>query len=220
MSRTVDYVVATGDTLVQIAAAHSMPGGWQQIYDANRGSISDPNLVLVGQHLTLPDAGAAVVSAAAPPAIAAITPRRAAAATSTPGKTTLPSAASSAPIATRTVDLRLAMRVVAAAVAQQGTPYVWGGNAPGGFDCSGLVQWSYKKVGVALPRTAAAQATVGRRVSVNQLQPGDLLFFYQPVGHVVMYVGNGNIVEASQPGKPIQVRPMYLSGFVTARRVL
>ncbi|MBW0010829.1 MAG: C40 family peptidase, partial [Pseudonocardiales bacterium] len=90
----------------------------------------------------------------------------------------------------------------------------------GGFDCSGLVQWVYKEVGIALPRTAAAQATVGHPVSLSQLQPGDLLFFYQPVDHVVIYVGNGKIAEASQPGTPVHVRPMYLNGFVGARRIV
>jgi peptidoglycan DL-endopeptidase CwlO len=75
-----------------------------------------------------------------------------------------------------------ATRAVTSALAQQGTPYVYGGNAPGGFDCSGLVQWIYKKVGITLPRTAATQATTGRRVSLSELQPGDLLFFYRPVG--------------------------------------
>jgi cell wall-associated NlpC family hydrolase len=116
--------------------------------------------------------------------------------------------------------LTSAARAVSAALTQQGTPYVYGGNAPGGFDCSGLVQWTYNKVGIALPRTAAAQATAGHRVSLSQLQPGDLLFFYQPVGHVVIYVGNGKIVEASQPGQPVRVRSLYLGGFIEARRIV
>ena len=114
----------------------------------------------------------------------------------------------------------LAARVVSAAIAQQGTPYVYGGAAPGGFDCSGLVQYAFRTAGITLPRTAAAQSSIGRPVSVSQLQPGDLLFFYSPVDHVVMYVGNGKIAEASQPGSPVHIRPMYLSGFAGARRVI
>lgn len=113
-----------------------------------------------------------------------------------------------------------AVRAVSLAVGKQGTPYVYGGAAPGGFDCSGLMQWAFKQVGVSLPRTAAAQSTVGHPVSLDNLQPGDLLFFYRPVDHVVMYVGDGKIVEASQPGSPVHVRPMYTQGFVGARRVL
>ena len=127
-----------------------------------------------------------------------------------------------APVAPTNIPVKpsTAARAVTAALAQQGTPYVYGGNAPGGFDCSGLAQWIYKKVGITLPRTAAAQATTGRRVSLSELQPGDLLFFYRPVGHVVIYAGNGKIVEASQPGQPVHVRSLYLNGFVEARRIV
>jgi cell wall-associated NlpC family hydrolase len=114
----------------------------------------------------------------------------------------------------------LAARAVSAAVGQVGTPYVYGGAAPGGFDCSGLIQWAFKRAGINLPRTASAQSTVGRSVSVNQLQPGDLLFFYSPVEHVAVYVGAGKIAEASTKGVPVHVRPMYLTGFVGARRVV
>jgi cell wall-associated NlpC family hydrolase len=180
---TSDYVVASGDTLAQIAATHAVPGGWQQIHDINRGTIANPDVIMIGQHLKLPTANPAVVPA------------------------------------TVTVKLSAAARSVTTALAQQGTPYVYGGSAPGGFDCSGLVQWAYKQVGIALPRTAAAQSTTGRPVSLDQLQPGDLLFYYRPVGHVVMYVGNGKIVEAAQSGTPVHVRPIYLSGFVGARRI-
>ena len=95
----------------------------------------------------------------------------------------------------------IAQAAVTAAKHQIGTPYVWGAETPRvGFDCSGLVQWAYHKVNIALPRTAAAQATAGHQISLNQLQPGDLLFFYQPVEHVVIYVGNGKIVLGQQSG--------------------
>ena len=82
------------------------------------------------------------------------------------------------------------------------------------------MQWVYHKVGIALPPTAAAQATAGHPIRLSQLQPRNLLFFYQPVEHVVIYVGNGKIVEASQPGQPIRVRTLYLNGFVEARRIV
>ncbi|MGH7743246.1 MAG: C40 family peptidase [Candidatus Dormibacteria bacterium] len=114
----------------------------------------------------------------------------------------------------------LAARVVSAAAGRQGDPYVYGGASPGAFDCSGLVQWAYQRIGISLPRTAAAQSSQGRPVSVKDLQPGDLLFFYAPVDHVTMYAGDGKIVEASQPGTPVHVRPMYLQGFVGARRLI
>ncbi|PZS36929.1 MAG: peptidase [Pseudonocardiales bacterium] len=252
---TLDYVVATGDTLTQIATAQAVPGGWQQLYDANRDTMSDPNVIVVGQHLKVPDGAASGVPAATPPALAsmmkvadtaarAIIPAPAPAATppaaeapavtkapaeapavtkapaEAPAVTKAPAAVKTPAVAPEAFTMKLAARAVTAALAQQGTPYVYGGAAPGGFDCSGLVQWIYKQVGITLPRTAAAQSTVGHPVSLNQLQPGDLIFFYKPVDHVVIYVGNGKIAEASQPGQPVHVRPMYLNGFVGARRIV
>lgn len=90
---------------------------------------------------------------------------------------------------------------VAAAKSQVGQPYVWGGTGNGGFDCSGLTQWAYSQAGVDLPRTADQQA-VGQQVSADQLQPGDLVVWD---GHVAMYSGNGEIVEA---GDPVQTNPL------------
>src|SRR3712207_3128488 len=76
------------------------------------------------------------------------------------------------------------------ALAQLGKPYVWGGTGPGGYDCSGLTWSSYKAAGVTLPRSSKAQATAGVPVARANLQPGDLIFFYSPIGHVGMYIGN------------------------------
>ncbi|MDU4568786.1 NlpC/P60 family protein [Corynebacterium sp.] len=90
---------------------------------------------------------------------------------------------------------------VAAAKSQVGQPYVWGGTGNGGFDCSGLTQWAYSQAGVELPRTADQQA-IGQQVSADQLQPGDLVVWD---GHVAMYSGNGEIVEA---GDPVQTNPL------------
>jgi peptidoglycan DL-endopeptidase CwlO len=201
--------------------------GRQQLANGNGKTITGPQVLSAGERLTGPHGGAAVpalaapastpatkvidkeVRAKAPAPVAAAKPVTAKAATSATA-TSLPSAAA---------KLSTAARAVATALAQQGTPYVYGGEAPGGFDCSGLVQWAYHKANIALPRTAAEQATAGHQISLNQLQPGDLLFFYRPVQHVVIYVGNGKIVEASQPGRPVHVRPLYLNGFVEARRI-
>ncbi|MEH0146527.1 C40 family peptidase [Corynebacterium sp. Q4381] len=97
-----------------------------------------------------------------------------------------------------------AQAAVAAAKSQIGTPYVWGGAAPGGFDCSGLTSWAYRQAGVEIPRTAAAQ-TVGRQVSYNELLPGDLVLW---TGHAAMYVGDGMMVEA---GSPVQMNPVRTS---------
>lgn len=98
---------------------------------------------------------------------------------------------------------------VAAALSQLGTPYVWGGTQPGGFDCSGLVQWAYRQAGVELPRTAE-EMTVGTQVTADQLQPGDLAVWD---GHVAMYIGDGQMVEA---GDPVQTNPVRTSNMSMA----
>ncbi|PLA15255.1 hypothetical protein CYJ48_02230 [Corynebacterium riegelii] len=87
------------------------------------------------------------------------------------------------------------------AKSQVGTPYSWGGSAPGGFDCSGLTSWAYRQAGVEIPRVAADQR-VGRQVSYEELAPGDLVVWS---GHVAMYTGDGMMVEA---GSPVQMNPV------------
>lgn len=86
--------------------------------------------------------------------------------------------------------------VVDYAMAQLGDAYVWGGNGPDGFDCSGLTYMAYKQIGITLPRVSADQAKVGTAVSRSAMQPGDLIFFNSPVNHVAMYIGNGKMVHA------------------------
>lgn len=115
----------------------------------------------------------------------------------------------------------LAARAVSAAIGQVGTPYVYGGTTPGkGLDCSALIQYAYRTAGISLPRTAAQQATMGHSVSLSNLQPGDLLTFYSPITHIAMYIGNGKIAEASQPGTPVHIRALYTNGFTGARRLV
>jgi cell wall-associated NlpC family hydrolase len=114
---------------------------------------------------------------------------------------------------------------VRAALAQVGTPYVWGGAAPGGFDCSGLTSWAYKQANVSLPRSSRAQFGVGKSVSINDLQPGDLLFYGGSAGsihHVAMYIGDGRIVHASTSGQPVKVAPISGGGkdFFGAKRIV
>jgi peptidoglycan DL-endopeptidase CwlO len=113
--------------------------------------------------------------------------------------------------------------VVGVALSQLGTPYVWGGSAPGGFDCSGLVMWAYAQVGVALPHSSYAQYGYGVPVSRDQLAPGDLVFF-DGLGHVGIYIGGGQFVHAPHTGDVVKISSLdeswYSAAFVGARRIL
>jgi cell wall-associated NlpC family hydrolase len=97
-----------------------------------------------------------------------------------------------------------------------GTPYVYGGGAPGGFDCSGLVMWAFGRAGVGLPHSAAGQWDDTVRIPYSEAQPGDLVFFYSPVDHVGIYVGNGMMIDAPYTGTVVRYDPIYwnvLDGF-------
>jgi cell wall-associated NlpC family hydrolase len=112
-----------------------------------------------------------------------------------------------------------------AALSMRGQPYVWGGAAPGGFDCSGLTSWAYKQAGVTLPRSSRAQYGVGRSVSKSELIPGDLLFYggsASSIHHVAMYIGNNMIVHASTTGTPVKTAPLEGGGsdFFAAKRIV
>ncbi|MBF6555610.1 MAG: C40 family peptidase [Acidimicrobiales bacterium] len=93
---------------------------------------------------------------------------------------------------------------IQAAESQIGTPYVWGGSSPGGFDCSGLVMWSFGQAGIGLPRTSGAQYAATTHIPLADIQPGDLLF-YGPGGseHVAIYIGGGTMVEAPYTGATV-----------------
>jgi cell wall-associated NlpC family hydrolase len=120
-----------------------------------------------------------------------------------------------------TVGTTTRQKILAAALSRVGLPYVWGGAGPSQFDCSGLVQWSYRQAGLYLPRTAAAQSRVGARVSLSQIRPGDLIFYSYGggVGHVAMAAGDGMLIESSQSGHPVAKRRIYTRGLAVIRRV-
>ncbi|WP_327314489.1 C40 family peptidase [Streptomyces sp. NBC_01235] len=101
-----------------------------------------------------------------------------------------------------------AAAALAAVRSALGRPYVWGANGPSGFDCSGLMQWSYAHAGVSLPRTSQAQAHAGRRVPLSQARPGDIVTYRSDASHVGMYVGNGQVIHAPHPGAPVRYDPV------------
>ncbi|MFF8484037.1 NlpC/P60 family protein [Streptomyces antibioticus] len=105
-----------------------------------------------------------------------------------------------------------AEKALAFARAQIGKPYVWGATGPGSYDCSGLTQAAWKAAGVTLPRTTYDQVTFGTTVSLADARPGDLVFFYEGVSHVGIYIGNGMMIHAPKPGTYVREESVYYDG--------
>jgi cell wall-associated NlpC family hydrolase len=112
--------------------------------------------------------------------------------------------------------------VVGIAMQYLGTPYVWGGSSPGGFDCSGFVMFVYAQVGVSLPHHAASMYSYGVPVSRDQLEPGDLVFF-DGLGHMGIYIGGGQFIHSPHTGDVVKISSMneswYAATYVGARRL-
>jgi peptidoglycan DL-endopeptidase CwlO len=113
-----------------------------------------------------------------------------------------------------------------AALSRVGMPYVWGGAGPNVFDCSGLVQWSMRQAGLVMPRVAVDQAQTGPQIPLADLEPGDLLFYHTDptapayISHVAIYLGNGLMLQAPEPGEDVQIVPaIFGAGFAGAVRV-
>ena len=119
--------------------------------------------------------------------------------------------------------LELSERAATLALRMVGTPYSWGGESPGGFDCSGLVRWAYGRVGVDLPHNSNALYSVGRVVSPAKLETGDVLFF-TGLGHVGLYLGGGRMVHAPYSGTSVEIVNLAASHYgarlIGARRVV
>ena len=106
----------------------------------------------------------------------------------------------------------LGSEIVIRAISMVGVPYRFGGNGPNGFDCSGLVQYVYQELGIDVPRTAAEQYRAAEPVKLEDIEPGDLLFFRtsggKRISHVAIYAGSGRFVHAPQTGRLIELRPL------------
>ncbi|WP_328434123.1 C40 family peptidase [Streptomyces sp. NBC_00425] len=105
-----------------------------------------------------------------------------------------------------------AEKALAFARAQIGKPYVWGATGPGSYDCSGLAQAAWKAAGVTLPRSTRDQANAGVTVPLADARPGDLVFFYDDVSHVGVYIGNGMMIHSPKPGTYVREESVFCDG--------
>lgn len=137
----------------------------------------------------------------------------AASAAASAAATTTSSAASSGSTSAPTTSFSLSA-VFQKALEYRGTPYVFGGSTPSGFDCSGFVMYVYAQFGINLAHSVSAQAAAGTRISLAEAQPGDLVIMN---GHDGFYAGNGMILDAPRPGKVVQMRAIWTSDYYIVR---
>lgn len=189
--KTVEVTVASGDTLSAIATRNNTT--WQAIFDDNKGHPQATHGALADPNRIYPG-WKLTLHAPAQPQLPAAQP------IGELGKT--PSA------------------LLAGVRSALGIPYHWGGTTTAGFDCSGLVQWAFAKVGVKLPRTSQAQAGAGTPVSLGNIAPGDLVIYYPGATHIGVYVGEGQIIHAPRPGKRVELAPLRSMPIHSVRRVL
>lgn len=203
--------VAPPGTVVRTTGTANL--GWLPVTWGRTSGWIHSNFLVGG-----PTPGAA--APAAPPSPATATPS---ATPAPPAPTVVTGPATSTAWPGQPVSARVAA-VLDYARSKVGASYVWGGSGPASFDCSGLTQAAYAKAGVSLPHKASYQATMGQAVTRADLKPGDLLFWYTPVGHVSLYVGNGLMVHArgTAYGVVVQSVDEYARSapFVGARRYL
>jgi cell wall-associated NlpC family hydrolase len=174
---------------------------------------TDVEAKVAGQRDEIAELNAAIERAAAQEAAAEAAARRAAARAA-------PSSAVAdiGPIKPAPAPNKGAQAAVDAALSQLGKPYQWGASGPDTYDCSGLTSWAWAHADVALPHNSGMQYNATPRVAENDWQPGDLLFFGDPIHHVAMYIGNGQMVEAPYTGSQVRVNDAYRSDYVGAGR--
>ncbi len=209
-----------------LSAETAQAGSLAQQDQQTLNSVNANIQTLVAQQQAAQAAAAQAAAAAAFNAKVAAAQQAQAAAASAPAQTSGGSGSSGG--ATASVSAAAlpplapgAAGAVQAAEREIGVPYVWGGESPAGFDCSGLVEWAYAQVGISLPHYSGAQYEMTTHIPLADIEPGDLLF-YGPGGseHVAMYVGGGSMIEAPYTGASVWITGVRTSGgFVGVGRV-
>ncbi|WP_052460011.1 C40 family peptidase [Tessaracoccus massiliensis] len=142
---------------------------------------------------------------------------------SVPAVKSIPAAApalSWVPVEKPIPDVTTGQQVVEYALSKVGSSYRHANSGPNAFDCSGLTSWAYRQVGIDLPRSSRSQVGAGKRISKSELQPGDLVFYYSPVSHVAIYIGDGKIVDAANPRTGVRVASLNSMPYAGATRVV
>ncbi|MFD9685476.1 transglycosylase family protein [Kitasatospora sp. NPDC001309] len=224
------YTVVDGDWLSSIADKHNVQGGWQRLYDLNRSTLTEgPDTIYPGQQLTFGDGTSAQADGSAAKSGSDFTwfdRSKKAGQASNGGAVNAKPTAQSKPSATKPASKPAAQAqtpapapaasgsmaaAVSFAQSKVGQAYVYGGTGNGGWDCSGLTQAALRAAGINIPRVAADQAAASTHVSLDSLQPGDLLFWSNNgqdsgVYHVAIYIGNGQYVEAANPSSGVRLQ--------------
>lgn len=118
-----------------------------------------------------------------------------------------------------TASAAAAQAAVGFAIAQVGKPYARGGTGPGSFDCSGLTYRAWARAGVRIPRTSQQQWRSLHRVPVSRLRPGDVVVYFREATHVALYIGGGEVIQATHPGSDVQIDPLDANPILGAVRV-
>ncbi|MFE2917120.1 transglycosylase family protein [Kitasatospora indigofera] len=212
------YTVLAGDWLSAIADKNHVQGGWERLYELNKSVLTEgPDSIYPGQHLALGGGDATATKSSDSSASGKKFDWFNRSDSATAAKTTSaePAAAEAAAPAAEaaTAQAPAASGSMAAAVSfaqsKVGQAYIYGGTGNGGWDCSGLTQAAFRAAGISIPRVAADQAAASTHVSLDKLQPGDLLFWSNNgsdsgVYHVAIYTGNGSYVEAANPSAGVR----------------
>lgn len=225
---TVDHVLrseqaAVAGTTTQVTAAAALASRLDtlaarrtSLETAARSAATTVETLLATRQAELAAASAEVRRLVAADQAAAAAAAAAQAAALVPFTTDVPPLPADTPVAV--------VSAITAARSKLGLPYQWGATGPDSYDCSGLTQWAYAQAGVQLPRVAADQWNVGIHPSLDQLRPGDLLFWATDVNdpttihHVAIYLGGGFMLHAPHTGDVVRIARVYLDGFIGASR--